>query len=107
MAEGKIQGRTVPFASWYASSENLKMIQRGGKIFFNIMKINWLVCISKETGYQALDTLEPPAGGWSRGVEVRVQQVPFGVKRFKLVATGGSIEWVITNYLVAHFNRKK
>ncbi len=48
--------------------------------------------LSKETGYQALDTLEPPAGGWSWGVEVRVQQVPFRLKLFKLVAPDGSIE---------------
>jgi len=50
-----------------------------------------LVSLSKESGYQGLDTLEPPARGWSGGVEVRLQQVPFAVKLFKLVATDGSI----------------
>lgn len=61
---------------------------------------------SKETGYQALDTLEPPAGGWSRGVEVRGQQVPFGGKLFQLVATNGDMEWVITNHFAAHLTRE-
>lgn len=104
--EGAIRARTLLFDSWYASSENLKVIQRAGWTFFTTLKSNRLVSVSKEAGYQALDTLEPPAGGWSRGVEVRVQQVPFGVKLFKLVATDGSIEWVITNQLAAHLNRE-
>lgn len=93
------------FDSWYASSEDLKVIQRAGWTFFTTLKNNRLVSINNEAGYQALDTLEPPAGGWSRGVAVRVQQVPFAVKLFKLVATDGGIEWVITNHLAAHLNR--
>ena len=104
--EGTIQARTLLFDSWYASSENLKVIQRADWTFFTTLKSNRLVSLSKQTGYQALDTLEPPAGGWSRGVEVRVQQVPFSLKLFKLVATDGSIEWVITNHLAAHLNRE-
>ncbi|MGI4873040.1 MAG: hypothetical protein ACRYFX_17915 [Janthinobacterium lividum] len=91
VAEGKIQARTLLFDSWYASSDNLKVIHRADWTFFTTLKSNRLVSLSKETGYQALDTLEPPAGGWSRGVEVRVHQVPFGLKLFKLVATDGSI----------------
>jgi len=104
--EGKIQARTLLFDNWYASSENLKVIERAGWTFFTTLKSNRLVSLSKETGYQSLDKLEPPAGGWSRGVEVRLQQVPFGVKLFQLVATDSSIEWVITNHLAAHLNRE-
>lgn len=103
---GKIQARTLLFDSWYASSENLKVIHRADWTFFTTLKSNRLVSVRKETGYQALDTLEPPAGGWSGGVVVRVQQVPFDVKLFKLVATDGSIEWVITNHLSLHLNRE-
>ena len=62
--------------------------------------------LSKETGYQSLDTLQPPAGGWSRGVEIRLKEVPFGVKLFKLVATNGDIEWVITNHSATRLNRE-
>ncbi len=106
VTEGKTQARIVLFDSWYASSENLKVIQRAGWTFFTTLKSNRLVRLSKETGYQALDTLDPPAGGWSRGAAVRVQQVPFGVKLFQLVATDGRIEWVMTNHLPAHLNRE-
>ena len=62
--------------------------------------------LSKASGYQGLDTLEPPPQGWSRGVEVRLKEVPFGVKRFRRVATNGDIEWVITNHLAAHLTRE-
>ena len=103
---GNIQARTLLFDSWYASSENLKVIHRADWTFFTTLKSNRLVSLSKETGYQALDTLAPPAQGWSRGIEVRVQQVPFAVRLFKLVATDGSIEWVITNHLATHMNRE-
>nr|WP_162549761.1 transposase [Hymenobacter nivis] len=105
--EGKIQARTLLFDSWYASSENLKVIERAGWTFFTTLKSNRLVRLSKETGSQSLDTLEPPAGGgWSRGVEVRLQQVPFRIKLFKLVAIDGRIEWVITHHLAARLNRE-
>lgn len=106
VSQATIQARTLLFDSWYASSENLKVIHRAAWTFFTTLKSNRLVSVSKQTGYQALDTLEPPAGGWSRGVEVRLQQVPFGVKLFKLVATDGSIEWVITNHLAAQVSRE-
>jgi hypothetical protein len=87
VAEDKRLARTVLFDSWYAASANVKQIHRAGWTFFTPLKSNRLVSLSKERGDQGLDTLEPPASGWSRGVEVRLQQVPFAVKRFKLVAT--------------------
>ena len=106
VAEDKLLARTVLFDSWYAASTNLKQIHRAGWTFFTTLKSNRLVSLSKESGYQALDMLEPPASGWSQGVEVRLQQVPFAVKLFKLVATDGSIEWVVTNHLSAHLSRE-
>ena len=39
-------------------------------------------------------------------MKVRLKEGPFGVKLFKLVATNGNIEWVITNYLAAHLTRE-
>ena len=104
--EGKILARTLLFDSWYASSANLKAIHRAGWTFFTTLKSNRLVSTSKEAGYQSLDSLGPPEQGWSKGLEVRLQEVPFGVKLFKLVATNGSIEWVITNHLAAHLTRE-
>ena len=104
--EGKLLARTILFDCWYAGSTNLKKIHRAGWTFFTTLKSNRLVSLSKATGYQSLDALEPPAQGWSQGVEVRLQAVPFGVKLFKLVATNGDIEWVITNHLAAHLTRE-
>ena len=106
VAEDQLLARTVLFDSWYAASANLKQIHRAGWTFFTTLKSNRLVSLTKESGYQALDTLGPPASGWSGGVEVRLQQVPFAVKLFKLVATDGSIEWVVTNHLAAHLSRE-
>ena len=70
------------------------------------MKINRLVSLAIESGYQGLGTLEPPPQGRSQGVEVRLKEVPFGVKLFKLVATNGDVEWIVTNHLAAHLTRE-
>ena len=104
--EGKLLARTILFDSWYAASANLKVIHRAGWTFFTTLKRNRRVNVDKATGWQSLDALEPPAGGWSAGLEVRLQEVPFAVKLFKLVATDGSIEWVVTNQLDAHLTRE-
>ena len=80
VAAGKILARTILFDSWYAGSTNLKHIHRAGWTFFTTLQRNRLVSLTKESGYQDLDTLEPPPRGWSYGVEVRLKEVPFGVK---------------------------
>ena len=105
VAEGVVQARILLFDCWYAGSTNLKLIHRAGWTFFTTLKNNRLVSVRKQAGYQALDTLEPPVGGWSAGAEVRLQEVLLAVRLFKLVATDGSIEWVITNHLAAHLTR--
>ena len=79
VAEAKLLARTILFDSWYAGSTNLKRIHRAGWTFFTTLKSNRLVSLTKESGYQGLDTLEPPPRGWSQGVEVRLKEVPFGV----------------------------
>jgi len=104
--EDKLLMRTLLFDSWYAGSANLKEIHRAGWTFFTTLKSNRFVSLSKETGYQSRDSLEPSAQGWSRGVEVRRKEGAFGVKLFKLVATNGSIEWVITNHFPTHLTRE-
>ena len=106
VAEGNLLARTILFDSWYAGSTNLKRIHRAGWTFFTTLKSNRLVSLAKESGYQGLDTLEPPPRGWGQGVAVRLKEVPFEVKLFKLVATNGDIEWVITNHLAAHLTRE-
>ena len=106
LKEGKLLARTILFDSWDAGSTNLKTIHRAGWTIFTTLKSNRLVSVDKQVGYQGLGTLEPPERGWSTGVEVRLQQVPFAVKLFKLVATNGDIEWVVTNHLAAHMTRE-
>ena len=97
LAEDKIKARTLLFDAWYSGSDNLKLIHRAGWTFFTTLKSNRLVSASKETGYQALLDVAPPPGGWSTGLEVRLNKVPFAVRLFKLVASNGDIEWVVTN----------
>ena len=92
VAEGNLLARTILFDSWYAGSTNLKRIHRAGWTFFTTLKSNRLVSSTKGSSYQSLDSLDPPPRGWSQGVEVRLKEVPFGVKLFKLVATNGDVE---------------
>ena len=84
VAEDGLLARTILFDSWCAGSTNLKRVHRAGWPFFTILKSNRLVSLAKENGYQNLDPLDPPPRGWSQGVEVRLNKVPFGVKLFKL-----------------------
>lgn len=106
VATGKPLARTILFDSWYAGGTNLKRIHRAGWTFFTALKSNRLVGLSKQSGYQNLDAPEPPPQGWRHGAQVRLREVPFGVKRFEPVATNGGIEWVITNQLAAHLTRE-
>jgi len=101
----EIKARNIAFDSWYASVDNLKMIHRSGWTFYTNLKSNRKVSITKEIGYQNLEDIE-----WSReellsGKLVRLKEVPFWLKLFKLVDTNGNIEWVITNKLADDFTR--
>ena len=106
VTEDKLLTRTILFDSWYAGSTNLKKIHRAGWTFFTTLKSNRKVSVDKDVGYQSLLSLEPPERGWSWGMEVRLHEVPFPVKLFKLVATNGDIEWVVTNHLAAHMTHE-
>ena len=97
VADKLIQARTVLFDSWYAGADNLKLIHRLGLIFFTTLKENRLVSLSKEDGYIHLDEIEWTAERLQSGVMVKLKEVPFKVRLFKLVATNGDIDWVITN----------
>ncbi len=101
----EIKARNIAFDSWYASVENLKLVHRSGWTFYTNLKSNRKISITKETGYQHLEEIE-----WSReelisGKLVRIKEVPFWLKLFKLVDTNGNIEWVITNKLAEDFTR--
>lgn len=105
IADKCLKARNIAFDSWYASVDNLKLIHRNGWTFYTTLKSNRKVSLSKETGYQHLEELEWDGGTSRNGRLVRLKAVPFWLRLFKLVATNGDIEWVITNNLAEDFTR--
>jgi hypothetical protein len=97
VADKGIKARTVLMDSWYAGADNLKLIHRLGLVFFTTLKENRLVSLNKEEGYIHLDQIDWTPERLQHGVLVRLKEVPFHVRLFKLVATNGDIDWVITN----------
>lgn len=97
VANKRIQACTVLLDSWYAGADNLKLIHRLGLIFFTTLKENRLVSLSKEEGYIHLNQIEWTPERLQGGVVIKLREVPFKVRLFKLVATNGDIDWVITN----------
>jgi hypothetical protein len=93
------QACTILFDGGYASAENLKLIHRRKRTFFTTLKSNRLVSVSKEQGYVHLEDLEWTPARMTYGVLVKLKEVPFTVRLFKLVAPDGDIDWVITNDL--------
>ena len=92
-----IQAKTVLFDNWYASSSNLKLVQRLGLTFFTSVKTNRLVSLSPEEGYVHLSELTWTAEQLISGLTVKLKEVPFKVQLFKRVATNGDLDWWITN----------
>jgi hypothetical protein len=92
-----IKARTILFDSWYASVDNLKLIHRSGWTFFTTLKSNRKVSVSKEQGYIHLENIVWNEKSLQTGILVKLQEVPFLVKLFKLVSTDGRIDWIITN----------
>ena len=92
-----IKAKIILFDSWYAVSENLKFIHKLDKIFVTTLKDNRLVSFSKEQGYIHLQQIEWTNEQLQYGVTIKLKEVPFKVQLFKVVATNGDIEWVITN----------
>jgi len=101
----QIKARNIAFDSWYGSADNLKLIHRSGWTFFTTLKSNRKVSLSKETGYQDLEEIEWTPETLISGQLVRIREVPFWLKLFRLVATNGDVEWVITNNLTEDFTR--
>jgi hypothetical protein len=101
----QVKARTILFDSWYGSVNNLKLIARSGWAFFTTLKSNRKVSVSRETGYQNLDQLAYDAETLVTGLVIKLKEVPFMVKLFKLVAPNGDIDWVITNDLDHSVNR--
>lgn len=97
ISDKNIKAKTVLFDSWYGSAENLKLIHRSGRRFITTLKSNRRVAPSKETGYVGLEDLDWNESALEQGILVRLKEVPFPIRLFKLVAQDGHIDWVITN----------
>lgn len=93
----RIKAGTILFDSWYAASENLKFIHRLKKIFVTTLKENRRVSLGPEQGYISLQQIEWTAEQLRYGISIKLKEVPFKVRLFKVVATNGDIDWVITN----------
>ena len=92
-----IKARTILFDSWYASVSNLKLINSAGWTFFTTLKSNRQVSISREAGYKAVSSMDFDEKALMSGIWVKLKELPFKVRLFKLVAKNGDIDWVITN----------
>ena len=92
-----IKAKTILFDSWYASVGNLKLIHRMGLFFVTTLKSNRMVSPVKGEGYVHLDQIEWTDDLLANGILVRLKEVPFLVRLFKIVAENGDIEWMVTN----------
>ena len=93
----KIKAKRILFDSWYASADNLKLVDRLDLTFFTTLKSNRMVSLSKEDGWIHLDEIDWTEERLQNGMMVKLKEVPFKVRLFKVVATNGDIDWVITN----------
>lgn len=96
-SDKQIKARTLLFDSWYASVDNLKLVVRLAMFFVTTLKDNRLVSLSKAAGYIHLQEIEWTDQRLREGVSVKLKEVPFKVQLFKVVATNGDIDWIITN----------
>jgi len=92
-----IQATTVLFDSWYASLDNLKLIQRTGRYFITTLKSNRTVSVSPEAGYVHLEELPWDADAYRHGLWIKLKELPFKVRLFVVVTPTGDIDWVITH----------
>jgi len=106
LSDKGIKATTILFDSWYASTDNLKLINRLKKVFFTTLKENRLVSLTKEGGYIHLEDIEWSDYTLNNGIIVKLKELPFKVKLFRLVATDGHIDWVITNHPDRKLTRK-
>ena len=95
----QLKARRILFDSWYASVDNLKSIHRAGWPFFTTLKSNRPVSVDRDRGYEHLNELVFDEQTLVKGLVVKLKEVPFKVKLFKLVAPNGDIDWVISNDL--------
>jgi hypothetical protein len=99
VADKGILAKTVLFDRWYAAWQNLKWVNSLKLTFYTTLKSNRLVSLTKEGGYLHLDEIDWTSERLQHGVVVKLKKVPFKVKLFKLVATNGDIDRIMTHGL--------
>jgi SRSO17 transposase len=92
-----IKAQTVLFDSWYTSVTNLKLVAFLQMVFIAPIKDNRLVSLSREQGYSHVQDIDWTSQQLRDGVSVKLKELPFRVRLFKVVATNGDIDWIITN----------
>ena len=97
VSEKGIKARNVLFDTWYASVENLKLLQRLNLYFVTTLKSNRKVTLSQESGYVHLQDIVWTAEQLVLGILIKLKDHPYLVRLFKIVATNGDVEWAITN----------
>jgi len=102
--QNKVKFTYILADSWYSSAENMRFIDKRGKVFIFELKENRQVTDSEKErnqgGFERLDTLELPEG---KPVKVWIKDLEFPVKIFKQVfinkdGTNGQ-RFLVTNEL--------
>jgi hypothetical protein len=99
LSHKQLKARTVLFDSWYASWKNLKLVHRLSLTFYTTLKSNRLISLDEGETWLHLQDIEWTDEMLHTGIVVKLSKIPFAVKLFKLVATNGDIDWVVTNNL--------
>ena len=113
VSDKELQAKTVLFDSWYASVENLKLLHRLNLTCITTLKCNRLVMVwndkasnkasnkisnkASKSQWIHLEALEWNAAALRDGILVKLKELPFAVRLFKIVAPNGDVEWLITN----------
>lgn len=95
--ERGIKARKILFDSWYSSVDNLKWVHRLGMVFIAAVRSNRQVSLSKETGYVKITELVWDEESLMKGMWVKLKELPFKIRLFKVVAKNGDIDWIIIN----------
>ena len=70
-----------------------------GLTFYTTLKSNRLISLDEGDTWLHLQDIDWTDEMIRHGLIVRLSKIPFAVKLFKLVATNGDIDWVVTNSL--------
>lgn len=92
-----IKAQTILFDSWYSSVANLKLIALLKMVFYAPIRDNRLVSLTREQGYIHVQDIDWTPDHLANGVMVKLKELPFLVRLFKIVATNGNIDWIVTN----------